>query len=85
MKTHKRIACAMALFAALAMPGIVMAGGYHQYARSYGRSPVHVRSYVRQDGRLVSPYVRTAPNHTKLDNCSTRGNINPYTGKTGTR
>jgi len=85
MKTHKRIACAIALFAALAVPGIAMARGYHQYARNHSRSPVHVRNYVRHNGRFVSPYVRTAPNRTKLDNWSTRGNTNPYTGKFGTK
>lgn len=85
MKTDKRVACAIVLLAALAVPGIAMARGSRQYTRSYGGSPVHVRSYVRHDGRLVSPYLRTAPNHTKLDNWSTRGNTNPYTGKVGTK
>jgi hypothetical protein len=90
MKVHKNIACAIAVAAALAIPGLAMARGYHQYAQSYtraysARSPVHVRSYVRHDGRFVSPHVRTAPNHTKLDNWSTRGNVNPYTGGIGTK
>lgn len=85
MKTHKRMACAIVLFVALAAPGIAMARGYHRYTSSNSRSPVHVRSYVRHDGRLVSPYIRTAPNRTKLDNWSTRGNTNPYTGKVGTK
>lgn len=31
------------------------------------------------------PHVRTAPNKTKNDNWSTRGNVNPRTGKEGTR
>lgn len=46
---------------------------------------VHVRGYVRKDGTYVAPHERTAPNSTKLDNYSTRGNYNPYTGKEGTK
>lgn len=45
---------------------------------------VYVRGYVRRDGTYVEPYVRTAPNDTKLDNYSTAPNINPYTGRQGT-
>ena len=41
--------------------------------------------YVTQRGTYVAPYHRTAPNHTKNDNFSTRGNYNPYTGKKGTK
>ena len=33
----------------------------------------------------VKPHVRTAPNGTKTDNLSTIGNINPHTGKKGTK
>ena len=43
-----------------------------------------VRGYVRQDGTYVAPHYQTNPNGTRLDNYSTRGNVNPYTGKPGT-
>lgn len=33
----------------------------------------------------VKSHVRTKPNKTKKDNWSTIGNINPYTGKKGTK
>jgi hypothetical protein len=46
---------------------------------------VHVRGYTKKDGTYVAPHERTAPNHTNLDNYSTRGNVNPYTGKEGTK
>jgi len=46
---------------------------------------VHVRGYTKKDGTYVAPHERTAPNHTNLDNYSTKGNINPYTGKEGTK
>lgn len=45
---------------------------------------VRVRPYMRQDGTIVSPHMRTAPNSSRDDNFSTKGNINPYTGKQGT-
>jgi hypothetical protein len=46
---------------------------------------VHVKGYVTKNGTYVAPYVRSSPNSTTLDNYSTRGNVNPYTGKVGTR
>lgn len=46
---------------------------------------VWVEGYYRSDGTYVQGHYRTAPNDTKADNWSTRGNINPHTGKPGTR
>ena len=43
-----------------------------------------VRGYTkRSSGTYVMPHRQTNPNHTKRDNYSTKGNYNPYTGKTG--
>jgi hypothetical protein len=42
-----------------------------------------VRSYIRSNGTYVMPYYRSTRNSTKLDNWSTRGNYNPYTGSRG--
>lgn len=44
----------------------------------------YVRGYTRRDGTYVNGYYRSSPNHTRLDNYSTRGNYNPYTGRPGT-
>jgi hypothetical protein len=45
----------------------------------------HSRSgHVRQDGTYVAPSRATNPNSSKLDNYSSKGNVNPYTGKQGT-
>jgi len=44
---------------------------------------VHVNGYYKKNGTYVQPYHRTAPNSTKRDNFSTKGNTNPYTGKPG--
>ncbi|MBB2758627.1 UNVERIFIED_ORG: opacity protein-like surface antigen [Xanthomonas campestris] len=43
-----------------------------------------VNGYHRADGTYVQPHYRSAANSTTLDNYSTRGNVNPYTGKLGT-
>lgn len=45
----------------------------------------HVRGYTKRDGTYVQPHYRSSPNNTVLDNYSTKGNINPYTGKSGTK
>lgn len=45
---------------------------------------VRVKGYVRKDGTYVAPHYRSAPNSSKSDNYSTKGNYNPYTGKKGT-
>jgi hypothetical protein len=55
-------------------------GGGHSHS---GDS--HVRGHVRKDGVYVQPHSRTAPNKTQRDNYSSKPNVNPYTGKDGTR
>lgn len=45
---------------------------------------VYVKPHVTKDGTVVDGYFKTAPNDTKMDNYSTKGNVNPYTGKAGT-
>jgi hypothetical protein len=42
-----------------------------------------VRGYSTKSGKYVAPHARTPSNRTKIDNYSTRGNVNPYTGKRG--
>lgn len=44
----------------------------------------YVQPHVTKNGTYVEGYVRTAPNNTNLDNYSTKGNTNPYTGHAGT-
>lgn len=46
---------------------------------------VSVRGYTRKDGTYVAPYKRTAPDSDTRNNYSTKGNVNPYTGKYGTK
>lgn len=44
----------------------------------------YVNGYYKSNGMYVYGYYKTTPNRTKLDNYSTKGNYNPYTGKYGT-
>jgi hypothetical protein len=44
-----------------------------------------VRGYTTKHGTYVAPHYRSDRNIYKLDNWSTKGNYNPYTGKTGTK
>jgi len=54
-------------------------------APSFAQGSHMVRGHVRKDGTYVAPHMRTNPNSTRTDNWSTRGNVNPYTGKEGTK
>ena len=44
---------------------------------------VNVKGYTKKSGIYVMPSYKTSPNRTKLDNYSTKGNYNPYSGKIG--
>lgn len=44
-----------------------------------------VRGYTKDSGVHVSPHHATNRNNTKNDNWSTVGNVNPHTGKRGTK
>ena len=43
------------------------------------------KGHVTKTGTYVQPHHQTAPNKTKSDNYSTKGNVNPHTGKPGTK
>lgn len=51
---------------------------------SYARNH-YVKPHTTKKGKYVKGHRATNPNHSKLDNWSTKGNVNPYTGKTGTK
>jgi hypothetical protein len=44
-----------------------------------------VHGYTRKNGTYVAPARRTTPDKDFRNNYSTKGNVNPYTGKAGTR
>ena len=60
--------------------------GYHvpTYKSAYS-TPVQVSGHVTKAGTYVAPSYRTAPNKTKTDNWSSKPNVNPYSGKAGTK
>ena len=44
----------------------------------------YVNGYTRSNGTYVQPHYRSSPDSTNLNNYSTQGNTNPYTGTQGT-
>ncbi len=50
---------------------------------SEASAQTYVNGYFRQDGTYVNGYYRSERNNTNLDNFSTSGNFNPYTGSIG--
>lgn len=64
------------------------ASTYHYKAYKAYRapaSPSYHSSYVTKRGTYVQPHYQTSPNRTKVDNWSSKPNVNPYTGKPGTK
>lgn len=60
--------------------------GSHSYSSGTSSTGSHSTSgYVKSNGTYVAPSHATNPNGTKADNWSTKGNVNPYTGKVGTK
>ena len=43
-----------------------------------------VRGYYRDNGTYVAPHHRSSPDSSTLNNWSSKGNYNPYTGEKGT-
>jgi hypothetical protein len=70
---HVIIAIAALLLAAAATEASSKAGSHA------------VRSHVTKKGVYVPGHRATNPDHTKQNNWSTKGNVNPYTGKPGTK
>lgn len=60
--------------AALALAGAVEARGSHS-----------VRAHVTKSGTYVAATRATNPDHSRLNNYSARGNVNPYSGRVGTK
>ena len=46
---------------------------------------VYVEGYYRSDGTYVQPHFRSDPDDRFDNNWSTEGNVNPHTGKIGTK
>jgi chromosome segregation ATPase len=59
------------------------AGYYNSYLPSVGNH--YVRGHTRNDGTYVSGHRRTDADDSFWNNWSSRGNVNPYTGRQGTK
>jgi len=68
----------------LAVPAFAKGSGGH-HGGSYPGGSHAIRGYERKDGTYVAPSHATNPDRTKLNNWSSKGNVNPYTGKAGTK
>jgi hypothetical protein len=86
----KRISVLALLFLLTALPAFGRSGHTYHSTRSAASaccsrsaSDVHVRGYTKRNGTVVRPYYRTRENSTQRDNFSTKGNVNPYTGRVG--
>ena len=77
-------AVSIALILGASVPAFARGGGHSGTSHSSGGSH-YVHSYTRSNGTYVAPHYQTNPNGTKLDNWSTKGNVNPITGKPGTK
>ena len=83
----------MKYLSAIALLLATVSGASAQYQtnpyapRGYGSNSGshYVQPHVTQQGTYVQPHYQTNPNNTQMDNYSTRGNVNPYTGQIGTR
>jgi len=75
MSISKKFACVLSVFVELFLCVQVVNAGV----------PVPVRGHYRKNGTYVSPYYRSNPDGNFGNNWSTAGNINPYTGKRGSK
>lgn len=69
----------LALAVALAFSSMAMAKG----GGSGGSHTVH--GHTTKNGTYVQPHHATNPDNSKANNWSHKGNVNPHTGKEGTK
>jgi hypothetical protein len=61
----------------------LLASAVSAQAGNVNPSSHYTHGYYRHGGTYVQPYHATNPNSTRTDNYSTRGNVNPWTGRPG--
>jgi hypothetical protein len=71
--------CKLAAILAVALASITVIGSGSAASSHY------VRGYATKNGTYVMPHRQTNPNRFKSDNWSTKGNVNPFMGKAGTK
>lgn len=68
----------MILLESLPLSGVVSI-----YYDLNGTPYIYIDSYTKKDGTVVKGYYRSLPDKNKLNNWSSKGNINPFTGTKG--
>jgi hypothetical protein len=63
----------------------VTSGPYYDYTYRPAVGYHYIQGYYRRDGTYVRGHNRTNPDGNFWNNWSSRGNVNPYTGKVGSR
>lgn len=80
----KKIIITAAICCVLATTAIAKGGG-GSTGGHVNSSSHSVAGHVTKSGTYVAPSRATNPNTTKTDNYTQKGNVNPYTGKAGTK
>lgn len=76
----------VALLATATGTALAKGGGGHTGGSHASSGGSHsIQGYTKKDGTVVAPAHATNPNNSKADNWSSKGNVNPYTGKEGTK
>ena len=65
--------------------GVFAKGGGHSGGGHVNSSSHTVSGHTTKNGTYVAPSHATNPNSTKSDNYTNKGNVNPHTGKVGTK
>jgi len=73
----------MKLIATLALVVLTTAPLTNSFAAKGGSHSV--KGHVTKSGTYVAPHRATNRDNTKSNNWSQKGNVNPYTGKEGTK
>jgi len=55
------------------------------YITAEAADNVYVHRHITKSGTIVQQHYRTAPDHNRFNNWSSKGQANPYTGKRGTK
>jgi hypothetical protein len=85
MKKFWAFAVLAAVCGHLILAPVAMAKGRSGMGTGSKGSSSSVRGYTKRNGTYVPPSRRTTPDSNKRNNYSAKGNMNPSTGKRGTK
>ncbi len=75
----------LSIFLTMACLFVFQHGAFAQRANRSRGGDVYVKPYYRKDGTFVDGHMRSSPDRDFFNNWSTKGNVNPYTGKEGSK